>query len=142
MEKAPLIFERVLNAPVSKVWKALTDTQEMKQWYFDLETFRAEKGFQFQFTGGPDAAHQYLHLCEVTEVIPEKLLTYSWRYEGYTGISFVCFELSEQAGKTLLRLTHRGLESFPGDNPDFAAHNFETGWNEILHVSLKNYVEK
>jgi uncharacterized protein YndB with AHSA1/START domain len=123
------------------VWTALTDKQQMKQWYFDLAEFRAEKGFQFQFTGGPDAEHQYLHLCEVTEVVPEKLLTYSWRYDGYAGNSFVTFELSEQAGKTLLRLTHSGLESFPANNPDFAASNFEAGWNEILHVSLKKYVE-
>lgn len=35
-----------------------------------------------------------MHVCEVTEVISEKKLTYSWSYEGYEGISFLIFELS------------------------------------------------
>ena len=44
---------------------------EMKKWYFDLAEFKAEVGFKFQFSGGPPEK-QYLHLCEVTEIIPEK----------------------------------------------------------------------
>lgn len=70
---------------------------------------------------------QYLHLCEITEVVPEKKLTYSWRYNGYEGNSFVTFELFEQESKTLLILTHKGLETFPKENKDFAMENFEKG---------------
>jgi uncharacterized protein YndB with AHSA1/START domain len=113
----------------------------MKKWYFDLADFKAEIGFTFRFSGGPSPERQYLHLCEVTEMIWQKKLTYSWRYEGYTGISFVTFELFEQSGKTLLRLTHKGLVTFPGDNVDFAKDNFNEGWNAIIHTSLKNYLE-
>ncbi len=36
MENKPIVFERVLNASISKVWKALTDKDKMKNWYFDL----------------------------------------------------------------------------------------------------------
>lgn len=82
-----------------------------------------------------------MHLCEITEVVPEKKLTYSWRYEGYSGNSFVTFELFEQDSKTLLKLTHIGLETFPQDNSDFAEKNFEAGWNHIIHTSLLNYLE-
>lgn len=141
MDNRVIILEREFNAPALKVWKALTDKDEMKQWYFELAEFKAEPGFKFQFTGGPSPEKQYLHLCEVTEVIPEKRLTYSWKYEGYEGISYVTFELFEQGNKTLLRLTHKDIESFPQDNPDLALRNFEEGWNSIVNVSLKEYLE-
>ena len=141
MEHKPIVLERLFNAPIHKVWQSLTDKNEMKKWYFDLVEFKAEKGFKFQFMGGPDEGIQYLHLCEVTEVIVERKLTYSWRYDGYAGISFVSFELFEKDAKTLLRLTHKGIETFPKENPDFAIHNFEEGWNEIINKSLKDYLE-
>jgi len=141
MSNQPIVIERVFDAPISKVWSAITDKNEMKNWYFDLAEFNAEPGFKFQFTGGPTPEKQYLHLCEITEVIPEKKLTYSWRYNGYAGNSFVTFELFEQGNKTRVKLTHKGLETFPEENPDFARGNFEEGWNEIINVSLKTFLE-
>lgn len=141
MNDKPIVVERLFGAPVSKVWKAITDKDEMKTWYFDLAEFKTEPGFKFQFAGGPPHK-QYLHLCEITEVIPEKKLTHSWQYDGYAGNSFVSFELFEQQDKTLLQLTHKGIETFPAENKDFAIANFEQGWNEIIHTFLKNYLEQ
>jgi uncharacterized protein YndB with AHSA1/START domain len=140
MEKPVIIVERTFKAPVSVIWKALTDKNEMKKWYFDLKEFKAEKGFVFQFTGGHEEGIQYMHTCEVTEAIPDKILTYSWKYDGYEGISFVTFELFARGKETLLKLTHKGIESFP-KHPDFALGNFNEGWNEIINVSLKKYLE-
>ncbi len=114
----------------------------MKIWYFDLKEFKPEVGFKFSFTGGPSPERQYLHVCEITEVIPQKKLTHTWRYDGYPGNSILTFELSAQGNKTLLKLTHKDLETFPADNPDFAKKNFEEGWNSIINDSLKNYLEK
>lgn len=141
MENKPIVVERTFDVPADKVWSAITDKNEMKSWYFDLEDFRPEVGFRFQFTGGPSPEKQYLHLCEITEVIPGKLLTYSWRYEGYDGTSFVTWELTDMGDHTLLRLTHAGLETFPKENPDLAKNNFVQGWDEIINTSLKNYLE-
>ncbi len=142
MENKIINLERLLNADVKKVWSALTDKNEMKLWYFDLQEFKAEVGFVFQFTGGPSPEKQYLHICEIVELIPEKKLTYSWRYDGYSGISYVSFELYPQGNKTLLKLTHKDIGTFPSDNTDFAIQNFEAGWDEIINTSLKNYLEK
>ena len=139
MEHRPIIVEQTYNASISKVWKAISDNTEMKQWYFDLAEFKPEMGFKFQFMGGTEE-NQFLHLCEVTEVVPQKKLTYSWRYDGYEGNSFVTFELFEEGSNTRLKLTHCGLETFP-DKPDFASANFEKGWDYILNTSLKIYLE-
>lgn len=141
MKDEPIIVERTYNAPIAKVWKAITDKDDMKEWYFDLVDFKPVVGFEFRFTGGTDT-NKYLHICKITEVLEGKKLTYSWRYDGYDGISFVTFELFDEAGKTRVRLTHEGLQSFPATNPDFAKVNFVFGWNSIIGTSLKEFVEK
>jgi len=138
-----IVIERNYNAPIEKVWRAITDRNEMKKWYFDLSEFIPEAGFEFQFYGEGKQGERFLHLCKVTEVINGKKLTYSWRYDGYEGNSFVTFELFEQGNKTKLKLTHKGLESFPATaHNDFAKENFMEGWTHIIGTGLKEYVEK
>lgn len=141
MSTTPFYLERVFDADVKTLWQALTQTQLMKQWYFDIEHFKAEVGFKFQFNGESADCVQYVHLCEVTEVIPQRKLSYSWEYEGYPGISYLTFELEPLGDKTKLKLTHAGLESFPITNPDFAPKNFAAGWEHIINTSLKQYLE-
>lgn len=141
VKSQPIIKEITVNAPVEKVWKAITQKDEMKHWYFDFASFEPEVGFKFQFYGGTEE-NQYLHLCEIKEVIPNKKLSYSWRYEGYPGDSLVTFELFAEEGGTRVKLTHEGLDSFPASNADFAKGNFVEGWNDIIGRSLKEYVEK
>ena len=136
----PIIIESSFNVPVKKVWHAITDKNDMKKWFFDFESFISEAGFQFHFTGGKDD-RQYLHLCQITEAIPETKLAYCWRYDGYEGNSLVTFELSEDGKYTNLKLTHSGLETFPKSNPDFARENFVEGWTYIIGTSLKTFLE-
>jgi len=135
-----VVIERTFNAPVERVWKALTDVDEMRQWYFDLKEFRPEIGFEFEFVvehGGMT----YHHLCNITEVIPQKKLAYTWRYKGYEGDSLVTFELAAAGDRTRLKLTHEGLDTFP-KLPSFARENFLKGWTEIIGSELKQFVEK
>ena len=142
MKTEPVVKEVLLNVPVSKVWKAITNKQDMSHWCFDLLTeFKPEVGFEFQFKGKGEKGQLYLHLCKVTEVIPNKKLSYSWRYEDYPGDSLVTFELFEEGEKTRLRLTHKGIESFGKENTDLAKENFVKGWDEILDKGLKEYLE-
>jgi uncharacterized protein YndB with AHSA1/START domain len=136
----PLIIERTFNAPAAQVWRALTDKDEMKRWYFDLKEFKPEVGFEFQFTAGAEGGVQYLHHCKIKEVIPGKKLVHSWRYDGYEGDSQVTFELFAVGDQTRLKLTHEGLESFP-KIPAFARTNFIEDWTQIIGSSLKEFVE-
>jgi uncharacterized protein YndB with AHSA1/START domain len=140
METDPFVIERTYNAKPDKVWQAITDKDKMKEWYFDLKEFKPEVGFEFEFTGGPPGKI-YLHLCKVIEVIPGKKLKHSWRYDGYTGESFVTWELFDEGDKTRVKLTHAGLETFPPDS-DFKRKSFAMGWADILSIMLPKYLEK
>ena len=141
MSTHPIVVEETFNAPVQKVWQALTDKDKMKQWYFDVSDFRPEVGFEFSFAGKGHKGEEYIHLCEVKEVIPNKKLSYSWRYKDYEGYSVVTFELFEEGAQTKLVLTHEGLESFP-KHPDFAKESFMGGWTYLVTKSLKEYLAK
>jgi uncharacterized protein YndB with AHSA1/START domain len=139
----PFTIERTYNAPVSLVWQALTNKDLMKKWYFDLAEFKPEIGFEFRFSGGPAEDRQYLHVCVVTESIVNKKIAYSWKYDGYKGISYVSFELFENGNQTRLKLTHEGLESFAANNnPDFDVKNFEAGWTSIIETSLEKFLKE
>ena len=124
-----VIVERSFNAPVARVWRALTHADEMRQWYFDLKEFKPEVGFEFEFVVEHEG-NTYHHLCKVTEVIPQQKIAYTWRYKGEPGDSLVTFELLPDGDKTKLRLTHEGLETFP-KTPAYARKNFEAGWTGI-----------
>ncbi|MFC0604310.1 SRPBCC family protein [Winogradskyella pulchriflava] len=141
MSNSSVIVERVFDADLALVWKALTEKELMKQWYFDVEEFKTVVGFKFEFWGGEPGEKQWKHLCEITEVVPKKKLTYSWKYDGYSGMSYVTFELFEEDNGTKLKLTHTGVDSFPSDIPELAVHNFENGWNQAINISLKKFLE-
>jgi len=142
MKNEPFVIERTLNAPVQKVWEAITDKEKMKQWYFDLSDFKPEIGFEFNFPGKGNEGQDYTHLCKITKVEPGKLLQYSWRYKNYAGNSFVTFELFPEGDATKLKLTHEGLETFPQDSKDFARESFAGGWTYLIGKSIKEFVEQ
>jgi uncharacterized protein YndB with AHSA1/START domain len=140
MENQPIIIQQLVNAPVDRVWHALTDRDQMKDWYFNLKEFKPEPGFKFQFYGGTEDK-QYLHLCKVTEVIPERKISYTWQYEGIDVLTLVTFELDPEEDQTLVKLTHSGVENFPKDDPNLARENFVAGWTDLVQKMLKDYVE-
>jgi uncharacterized protein YndB with AHSA1/START domain len=135
----PFIIERTFHAPVERVWEAITDKEKMKQWYFDLKEFRPVVGFRFEFDAGEEGK-SFRHVCIITDVVINRKLAYTWRYEGYAGESKVTFELFPEGDKTRLRLTHDGLETFPKLS-DFSKENFATGWNAIIGTHLKEFLE-
>ena len=135
----PIVINRIFNAPVARVWKALTSADQMREWYFDLKEFKAEVGFEFDFVVEHEG-NKYHHLCRVTEVIPEEKIAYTWRYKGEPGNSLVTFELFPDGNRTRLKLTHTGIETFP-KTPAYARKNFEAGWTAIIGSELKQFVE-
>jgi len=135
-----VIIERTLNASVARVWKALTEANEMRIWYFDLKEFKPEVGFEFEFAVEHEG-RSYHHLCKVTEVIPEKKIAYTWRYKDEPGDSLVTFELFSEGENTRVKVTHTGIDTFP-KTPAYARKNFENGWTQLIGTELKQFVEK
>jgi len=138
----PIIVEQTFNTTVDMVWNSITDVDQMRQWYFEnIPSFKAEIGFETQFNV-QSQERNFLHMWKVTEVVPQKKITYNWKYDGYPGDSFVVFELFKQNNLTKLKLTHRVVESFPEDIPEFSRESGFEGWTFFIRKSLKEFLEK
>ncbi|WP_434981561.1 SRPBCC family protein [Daejeonia sp. YH14] len=136
-----VIIKEKINAPVEKVWKALTDRNLMKGWFFDIPDFELEEHHQFNFFE-PGDGKKFHHHCEILQIVPMHKLKYSWSYPEFSkDKTLVKWELEDDDDGTMLTLTHKGLENFEHLGKDFTFDKFEQGWNEIIGTSLKGFLE-
>lgn len=130
-----------VNAPVDKVWNALTDKEQMKNWYFDIPDFELKEGNAFNFYE-PGEGRKFHHHCEITEVVPQEKLKHSWTYPDVSKEkTLVKWELKPENEGTVVTLVHKGLENFHHLGEDFYPESFQKGWEDILGKALKEYVE-
>ncbi|MCC7479413.1 SRPBCC family protein [bacterium] len=128
--------EVLLKAPVSRVWRALTDYQEFGEW------FRVNLDGPFiagQKTSGKILHPGYEHLrleVDVERLEPESYFSYHWHPYAVDQLvdysheepTLVEFSLSAQEGGTLLRVVESGFERIPASRRDEAYRMNSGGW--------------
>jgi uncharacterized protein YndB with AHSA1/START domain len=131
-----------LKAPLSRVWRALTDFREFGQW------FRVALEGPFvpgQETRGRITHPGYEHLVmtvRVQRMEPERLFSFTWHpyaVDPQTDYSaepptLVEFWLEATADGTLLQVTESGFASLPSHRRDEAFRMNERGWS----IQLEN----
>lgn len=138
----PVVVSEDFGLSRERVWKAITNLEDMKCWYFEnIDTFEAEVGCKSEFPV-QSGEHLFLHLWEVTEVVYKKRITYNWRYGGYAGDAFVTFSLSKHLDCTRLTLEFKVVEDFQDDIPEFSRESCQAGWEYFINGRLKNYLEQ
>lgn len=141
-EDPPIVVEQEFGRSASDVWNAVTNIDEMRQWYFEnIPDFKAEVGFATRFaveSGG----RTFMHLWRVTDVDPRRKIVYNWKYEGLPGDSFVAFEVTGDEKSARLRVTAHVLESFPEEIPEFKRESCLGGWTYFINGRLKAYLEE
>ena len=125
-----------IKAPVSRVWRALTDHREFGEW------FRVKLDGPF-VSGEESTGHMtypgYEHLpwkAVVQEIQPEKLFSFTWHpYAGEPDFDYsnepstiVEFRLQPTANGTLLTVTESGFENIPAGRRLDAFRRNEGGW--------------
>ncbi|NND62671.1 MAG: SRPBCC domain-containing protein [Flavobacteriaceae bacterium] len=137
----PVIVEESFECSSEVLWEALTNPDKMKEWYFDnIPDFRPEIGFETRFPVHVED-RTYTHIWNISEVIPEKKLVHSWRFEEHPGDAFVSFEIFSEANGSKLKLTNTVTEDFPDDIPEFRRESCEEGWKYFIKQRLKEYLE-
>jgi len=137
----PIVVSQQYEASTLEVWNAITRPQQMRKWYFEqIKDFKPELGFKTHFT----IAHnnrKFTHEWEVTEVISQKRITYSWQYAEYPGLASVSFEIHQNTSDVTLTLTNTVLKDFPDNIHEFTRASCEEGWQYFIQQQLKNYLE-
>ncbi len=138
----PITLQYNINAPIEKVWEGLTNKDEMKFWYFDIQDFELEVGRIFNFYE-PGGENKYHHQGEILEIIPLQKLKHTWTYPDFSEQkTTVIWELQSMDNGALVKLTHEDIENFKDLGEGFSRENFTGGWNSIVGQSLKGYLEK
>lgn len=142
MEDSAVIVEAIYPAPLSKVWQAITDKEQMKEWYFTIEDFVLKEGAVFNFSVS-EGEKLYRHRCVITEVVPNKRFQHTWTHPDQSkGESIVTWSLELVRDDAKVTLTHEGIETFSDGGPDFKRENYLAGWTEILKTELRQFLEK
>jgi uncharacterized protein YndB with AHSA1/START domain len=137
----PIIVEQVFNVPRETVWKAITEHDQMIQWFFDnIPEFKPEVGFSTQFNVN-SGERDFNHIWKITEAVPPQKIVFDWRYTDLPGIGKITFEILDEVNGSRLRVINEGLESFPQDIAEFAPESCEGGWKYFIQGNLKNYLE-
>lgn len=135
-------IEKQFQAPISKVWDAISNKNTMKKWYFDIADFELAEGHEFNFWAGPPDGKEWHHRCVIQELIPEKKLSHSWTYPGYDGETLVSWELIKISDElTQINFSHEFIKAFPDDVEELKLENFQEGWTYIINIGLKEFLE-
>lgn len=138
----PIIVEQVFNKPIEVVWEAITEHNQMIQWYFDnVPEFKAEVGFYTEFDV-KSGERNFLHKWSVREVIANKMIVYNWTYKDYEGSADTCFELFSKGESTKLQIKIIILEDFTDDIPEFKRESCIGGWEYFIKGRLKEYLSQ
>ncbi len=138
IEAEVICKEVIINAPASKVWKALTNKDHIKNWFMACDDFVPEVGNTFHFQGCKEG-EDFFHTSTITELIPEKKLTFTWNRNGIPEESLVTYELNETNGSTKLVLTHSNWGNMLDENPVLRTDH-TSGWEYFVN-RIKNYSE-
>ena len=143
MESQDRIEKKILlRAPRSRVWKAITDSNEFGTWFrVRMEApFAAGRQVKGRVTK-PGYEHVTLEVM-VETIDPEKLFSFRWHpYAIDPKIDYskeprtlVEFRLEDAAGGTMLTVVESGFASLPANRRDEAFRMNSGGWE----IQLKN----
>ena len=152
--KLPIEQDRIekqieLEAPVARVWRALTDHREFGQWF--------QVNLEGPFVPGQTSRGQitypgYEHLkweAVVQKMEPERLFSFTWHpyavdaQKDYSRepSTLVEFRLEPKGAGTLLTLTESGFSKLPADRRLEAFRMNDGGWAEQMK-NIEHHVEQ
>jgi len=151
-EQDAVTAEVEIAAPPERVFQALTDPAQARQWLsgpgFELKIWEmdARLGGKWRFLCRESGGHaekynvdEFDHCGEILEIDPPRLLVYTWItnfHDDPSRKTVVRWELTPTATGTHLKVTHSGLAQEPKARGDYAQ-----GWPGFLEA-VKNYAEK
>ena len=136
-----------IKAPVSRVWRALTDHREFGDW------FRVKLEGPFvagQVSRGRITYPGYEHLqweAVVQKIEPQRLFSFTWHPYGIDPKvdyskeepTLVEFRLEPSANGTLLVLTESGFDKIPSDRRLEAFRKNDGGWTQQM-TNIESHV--
>lgn len=130
----------LLDAPITKVWQAVTDPAEVKKYFFGTDLVTAWKVGEPIYFRGEWEGNAYEDKGTVLQYQPEKMLQYDY-FSSMSGkedlpenYQIITYELEARDHKTLLKITQDNVPS------EESKEHSEQNWNMVLE-ELRKLVE-
>ena len=130
-----------INAPLSKVWHAITDPELIKEYMFGAYPMTDwKKGSPITYTGVWEGKH-YEDKGEIIDIVPDRLLhtTYWSSLSGKPDFpeyyANVIYELIPEGLQTIVHLTQDNIET------EESKKHLEQNWHTVLD-GMKKLLEK
>lgn len=143
-----VIVEQVYPTSKAKVWAALTQVDQMHQWFFgEIVAFEPTVGFTTEFNIEVED-RSFVHLWKIVKSVPEQELVVNWNYQGMQGDSNVHFKIDQDfkgegpGEQTKLVLECEILEDFPEEIPEFRRESCVAGWEYFIQGNLKDFLSR
>jgi uncharacterized protein YndB with AHSA1/START domain len=144
-----VISEIIIAAPPGRVFKAITDPDELLRWFTDpgcpaiAWEMDARHGGRYRHATGKGTAvvngvSEFECHGEILELDPPRLLVYTWIANWHNDKSrrtVVRWELTPEGSGTRVKVIHSGLEL-----EDAARKDYSSGWPGVMEL-LKKFVE-
>jgi uncharacterized protein YndB with AHSA1/START domain len=145
-----IVSEIIIAAPPERVFQALTDAGELKQWFtsaecpvkfWDMDP-RADGAYRYATEKGSivvNGVSEFECHGHITEFDPPRILAYTWYanwHDDSTRRTLVRWDLTPRNDGTHVKVTHSGLANLPIARKDYGG-----GWREVVE-KLKAFVEK
>jgi uncharacterized protein YndB with AHSA1/START domain len=137
----------LLKAPLSRVWRALSDAKEFGDWFgvdFKGKVFVAGQPVRGRITH-PGYEHLVMEVV-IERVIPERLLSWRWHPAAIEpGVDYsqepttlVVFELKEGEGGVWLSVVESGLDQIPAARRPTVFRLNTSGWEQQVQNIAKH----
>jgi uncharacterized protein YndB with AHSA1/START domain len=141
-----IVMEIDIAASPERVFQALTDPQQLMEWWGEenhCQTTHWELdlrvGGQWRSKGSDDSCGEWVTWGEITELNPPWTMTYTWHeqveYRPSVTQTTVRYDLERTEKGTRVRLTHKG---FAGNREAF--ESYRGGWPAVID-QLRDYLE-
>lgn len=138
----PIQVSTKINAPIERVWEAITNTDMMRQWFVGIDRNEIQDGDTFQFIE-MFGTEQLLHECLVLEMNDPSLFRHTWAYpELSQESSTVNWDLEKDGNQTEIIITHEGIDRLTGDLPGLTDQRLMGFWDDAINQHLKKFLER
>jgi uncharacterized protein YndB with AHSA1/START domain len=128
-----IVVRAEIDAPREHVWRALTEEEQVAEWWGDYVSLDARPGGHLTERWTDADGREVLTSGEVVRMSAPRTIELRWADEDWDEPTGVLWRLDEAAsGTTRLTLEHSGWEAFPPSTREELIRTHALGWSRLV----------
>lgn len=131
-----------IYATAAEIWSALTDQDELEEWWSEGVTLEPKVGGKFREAWKDDKGTAQLASGKVLAVKPKNEIRFSWREKDWLNDIYTecSIQIEDEKKHRVLTVVHTGWNKLPEGKRTKLINDFKVGWGYHLQ-ELKSYLD-